>query len=52
MIEEGKIRSIVDRVYGMDEAAEAHERVETEKRLGAVVIEIGEAVSQPSTCQA
>jgi len=42
MIESGKIRSIVDRVYPMSQAADAHARVETEQRLGAVVIAIGE----------
>jgi len=42
MIEDGKIESIVDRVYPMDKAADAHIRVETEKRLGAIVIAIGE----------
>ena len=41
MIEEGKIRSIVDRVYSMQQAPEAHHRVETEERVGAVVIAIG-----------
>ena len=41
MIEAGKIRSIVDRVYSMQQAAEAHHRVETEERVGAVVIAIG-----------
>jgi NADPH:quinone reductase-like Zn-dependent oxidoreductase len=41
MIEAGRIRSIVDRVYTMDAAAQAHHRVETEQRLGAVVIAIG-----------
>ena len=43
MIEAGKIESIVDRVYSMEQAAEAHRRVETEQRLGAVVIAIGES---------
>lgn len=38
MIEEGKIKSIVDKAYSFDQAAEAHRRVETEQRLGAVVI--------------
>ncbi|MFF5076385.1 NAD(P)-dependent alcohol dehydrogenase [Actinoplanes sp. NPDC000266] len=38
MIEAGQVRSIVDRVYPMAEAADAHRRVETEQRLGAVVI--------------
>jgi NADPH:quinone reductase-like Zn-dependent oxidoreductase len=41
MIEEGKIRSCVDKIYPMAQAAEAHRRVETEQRLGAVVISVG-----------
>lgn len=41
MIEAGSIRSIVDRVYPMEEASEAHRRVEAEERRGAVVISIG-----------
>jgi len=40
MIESGKIESIVDRVYPMSQAADAHNCVETEQRLGAVVIAI------------
>ncbi len=40
MIEAGDIRSIVDRVYPMEKAADAHHRVETEERLGAIVIAI------------
>jgi NADPH:quinone reductase-like Zn-dependent oxidoreductase len=42
MIEAGKIQSIVDRVYPMAEVAAAHQRVETEQRLGAVVLTISE----------
>jgi len=42
MIEAGQVRSIVDRVYPMAEVAEAHRRVETEQRLGAVVITLDE----------
>ena len=42
MIEDGKIGSIVDRSYSMEQAADAHRRVETEQRLGAVVIAIGD----------
>ncbi|MCF7686938.1 MAG: NAD(P)-dependent alcohol dehydrogenase [Cephaloticoccus sp.] len=38
MIEEGKIRSIVDRIYPRAQAAAAHHRVETEQRLGAIII--------------
>jgi NADPH:quinone reductase-like Zn-dependent oxidoreductase len=41
MIEDGSIKSIVDRVYPMEQASDAHRRVETEQRLGAVVIAIG-----------
>ncbi len=42
MIEAGTIGSIVDRVFPMDQAADAHRRVETEQRLGAIVIAIGD----------
>jgi NADPH:quinone reductase-like Zn-dependent oxidoreductase len=41
MIERGKIRSIIDKVYPMAQAAEAHKRVETEQRLGPVIISVG-----------
>jgi len=38
MIEAGKIKSTVDKIYAFEQAAEAHRRVETEQRLGTVVI--------------
>lgn len=38
MIEEGKIKSIVDKIYSFEQVAEAHRRVETEQRLGTIVI--------------
>jgi len=38
MIEEGEIKPIVDQIYSFEQSAEAHRRVETEKRLGTVVI--------------
>ena len=41
MIEDGRIKPILDKVYAMEQAAQAHRRVETEQRLGAVVIAIG-----------
>mgnify|MGYP000040489942 CR=1 FL=1 len=41
MIEEGKIESIVDKIYPIEQAAEAHRRVETEQRLGPVVLSLG-----------
>ncbi|MEZ5462890.1 NAD(P)-dependent alcohol dehydrogenase [Dokdonella sp.] len=44
LIEEGRIRSIVDRVFPMDQAAEAHRLVETEQRLGAIVIAMDDAI--------
>jgi len=40
MVEDGRIQPIVDRVWSMDDAVEAHRWVETEQRLGAVVIAI------------
>ena len=40
MIEKGKIKPIVDKIYSFRHAAEAHRRVETEQRLGAVVISV------------
>ena len=40
MIEDGTIKSIIDRVLPMEQAAEAHQLVETEQRLGAIVIDI------------
>lgn len=38
MIEDGKIKPVVDKVYTMNQAADAHRRVETEQRLGSIVI--------------
>ena len=43
MIEAGKIRSVVDKIYPPEQAAEAHRRVETEQRLGIVVISMGKS---------
>lgn len=45
MIEDGGITSIVDRVYPMEQAADAHKRVETEQRLGAIVILVADGAS-------
>jgi len=38
MIDAGEISATVDKIYPMAEAAQAHRRVETEQRLGNVVI--------------
>jgi NADPH:quinone reductase-like Zn-dependent oxidoreductase len=45
MIEQGAIKPAVDKVYPMEQAAEAHRRVETEQRLGIVVLSTEPAVS-------
>lgn len=42
MIEAGQIVSIVDKVYPLEQVADAHRLVEAERRLGAVVIVMGE----------
>ena len=41
MIEEGRIKPVVDKIYPMEQAADAHRRVETEQRLGCIVLSIG-----------
>jgi len=38
MIEDGSIRPVIDKIYSPEQAARAHERVETEQRVGIVVI--------------
>lgn len=48
MIERGEIKPFVDRVYGMDRAAEAHHVVETEQRLGTIVLAIGGDDDRPA----
>ncbi len=40
MIEDGKINAIVDKVYPCEQAAEAHRRVEAERRLGSIVLSL------------
>ena len=39
-IEEGSLKSIIDHVYPMEQASQAHQKVETEKRIGCVVIDM------------
>ncbi len=48
MIEGGQIGPIVDRAFPMEQAPDAHRLVETEQRLGAVVIAIGDAGEKPT----
>lgn len=40
MLKDGQITSIVDKVFPMEQAAEAHRLVETEQRLGMIVIKM------------
>ncbi len=40
MIQAGKIKAAVDKIYPLAQAAEAHRRVETEQRLGVVVLDV------------
>jgi len=42
LIERGEIRVPIDRVAPPEEAVEAHRRVETEQRIGMVVISHGQ----------
>ena len=42
MIERGEIASIVDTVYPLSAAATAHDRVEREQRVGAIVLSLAE----------
>ena len=41
LADEGTIRPIVDRVLAMDEAPEAHRLVDSEERIGAIVLAMG-----------
>lgn len=38
MIESNQIKSVIDKIYSYSQAADAHRRVETEQRIGSVVI--------------
>jgi NADPH:quinone reductase-like Zn-dependent oxidoreductase len=40
MIEDGSIKPVVDRTFPMEQAADAHRRVESEQRLGMIAISI------------
>jgi len=43
MIEAGKIKAVVDKIYPPEQAAVAHRRVEAEQRLGIVVISMNKS---------
>lgn len=43
LIASEKIRAVVDRAYPMEEAAEAHRRMESSRHIGKIVLRIGES---------
>ena len=45
MIEAGTIKSAVDKIYPLEQAAAAHRRMETEERQGIVVIAVGNSIT-------
>ncbi|NRA88651.1 MAG: zinc-binding dehydrogenase, partial [Rhizobiales bacterium] len=47
MIESGKIKSAIHKVYPMNQASEAHEAVETERRVGSVVMSLTDLKRAP-----
>ena len=47
MVDDGRIAPIVDRVLPMDQVADAHRLVETEERIGAIVLAIGVDAETP-----
>jgi NADPH:quinone reductase-like Zn-dependent oxidoreductase len=40
MLEDGKIKPVVDKLYPLEQVVEAHRRVEAEQRLGPVVLSV------------
>ncbi len=45
MIEDARIKPVIDRIYPPEQASDAHQRVETEQRVGIVVISMQEWIN-------
>ena len=41
LIDEGKLKPVIDRVYLLDQARAAHDQSESERTRGKIVLEIG-----------
>jgi len=41
LLESGKVKVLVDRIFPLDEAAEAHRHLESGKHVGKVILKVG-----------